>query len=270
MASSRTRGSSLLLLLALGCQRLDVESSDEGPTPGDTTGSTSGESEGSSASDESDEGTDPETGGSVTFDCDPIAQTGCNPDEKCTVVLQAGDVNYTCVADDISLEPLGDCESALETGTDGCPAGYACLDDENDQGLCVPLCLDSGDCDNAVCLPELEHGIPYCAAECSPFEGGCAAPLQCRRLNDQFACSFARPDDVGGQGEPCTTQEDAGCGEGFVCLPGGLVPSCSSDNCCSTVCDVLNGECESPSTCVPLFDSPAPGSESIGACFVPS
>lgn len=265
-------GSFSLLFLAAACQRLDSGSIDEGPDPsGGSTGSTG------AVVDESDDGTpaesedsDPDSGGPTEFDCDPVAQSGCNGEEKCTVVLQAGEVAYTCVVDDATIDPLGGCQAALGSGIDGCPAGYACIADETEAGLCVPLCLDSGDCDNAVCIPDLVHDIPYCASECSPFEGGCTTPLQCRRLDDQFGCGFARPDDVGGQGEPCTPQQDAGCGEGFVCLPGGLIPGCSSDNCCTVVCDTNADTCDTPASCTPLFDAPAPGSEAIGACIVPS
>lgn len=268
------RIASTLLLLALACQRLDVDASDEGPSPSDTGTGSSGTpddetDETDSDSDPTDD-SDPDTGGPIPLDCDPVAQTGCNGTEKCTVVLQAGEVGYACVSDDGSADPYGDCQSALGSGIDGCPAGYACLDDEAESGLCVPLCLDSSDCTDAVCVPELEYAIPYCANECSPFEGGCDSPLQCRRLNDRFACTFVRPDDTGGQGEPCTPQEDAGCAEGFVCLPGALVPTCASDNCCSVVCDTNADNCDAPSTCTPLFDAPAPGAEAIGACLVPS
>lgn len=213
---------------------------------------------------------DPDTGGPTVLECDPIGQSGCNGTEKCTVVLQAGEPAYVCVSDEETNDPLASCQAALDTGTDGCPAGYACLADETEIGLCAPLCLDNGDCVDGVCLPDLEHDIPYCADECSPFEGGCATPLQCRRLDDRFACSFVRPNDVGGQGDPCTQQEDAGCAEGFVCIAGALVPGCSSDSCCSVVCDVNADTCDSPATCVPLFEAPAPGAESIGGCLVPS
>lgn len=273
MAYPRTRlVSTITIAIALlGCQRLDVQSNDEGPQPSGTGDGSSSSAEDSDPSDsDPTDDPDPDTGGPIVMDCDPVAQSGCSGTDKCTVVVQADEVGYVCVNDDGNLDPLDDCQPALGSGIDGCPAGHACLADESGSGLCIPLCLDSGDCTDAVCVPELEHDIPYCAADCSPFEGGCNSPLQCRRLNEQFACTFVRPDDVGGQGEPCTPQQDAGCGEGYVCLPGALVPMCASDNCCTTVCDVNVDTCDSPSTCTNLFDAPAPGSESIGACLVPS
>jgi len=271
----RSRLWSLSLVAVLACQRLDGASSESSSMLSDTgTGSTSDDDNDNDndteTSDPSSDSEDPDTGGPGVFDCDPVAQTGCNGDDKCTVVLQAGEPAYVCVSDNASIEPLDSCGATLGSGADGCPAGHACLADETDVGLCVPLCFDSSDCVDAVCLPELAHGIPYCASECSPFEGGCATPLQCRRTDDRFACRFARPDDVGGQGDPCTPQQDAGCGEGLVCLPGALVPQCTSDSCCTRVCDVNSDTCDSPSTCVPLFDAPAPGNESIGGCLVPS
>jgi hypothetical protein len=262
----------LPLFAVMACQRLDVDSGEESSPSLETgTGTTSDDDDDDDDDDDSSEDSeDPDTGGPTEFDCDPVAQTGCNGSEKCTVVLQAGVPAYVCVDDDQTIDPFDGCEEALGSGADGCPGGYACLADETDVGLCVPLCLDSSDCSDAVCLPELEDDIPYCASECSPFEGGCAAPLQCRRSEDRFACRFARPDDTGGQGDACTQLQDAGCAEGLVCLAGALVPGCASDNCCTVVCDTGVDTCDSPSTCVPLFDAPAPGNESIGACLVPA
>ncbi len=267
MASSRT--ALIPLLLAVACQRLDIESDDEGPSPsGGSLGTTDDDLTLTLDPGESGDSED-ETGAPTTFECDPIAQTGCNPNEKCSAVAQSGAIAYVCVLDDESLDPFAPCQPS-PSGADGCPAGYACIADPSEAALCVPLCLDSGDCDGGVCLLDLVEQIPYCADECSPFEGGCAAPLQCRRGSDGFACAFAQTNDVGGQDEPCAIDQDAGCGQGFVCLPGALVPQCGAANCCTVVCDLLLGGCDEPSTCVPLFESPSPGVEDIGACLVPS
>lgn len=272
MSMTRIAPLTVVLFAMSACQRLDVDSNDDGPAPtegGDTTFSlpdpdASGEDE-----DDEEESEAGDSGGPM-FDCDPILQTGCNGDEKCTVVLKAGEIGYSCVGDDTSLAPLESCEAALASGLDGCPAGTACLADESEQGLCAPLCLDSGDCAEGVCIPDLSNDIPYCAGACSPFEAMCPAPQQCRRLDDRFGCSFVRPEDTGAQGEPCTPAGDVGCAEGFACLPGGLVPMCASDSCCTVLCDTTLGGCDSPATCTSVFDAPAPGAESIGVCIVPS
>lgn len=253
-------------MVLLGCQRLEIADDDGGVL---SFGSSSSESSSSAIADssESEDSNDTTVPG---FDCDPVLQTGCNGDEKCTAVVASGAVSYVCTTDPGNLDPFDGCEASIGTGVDGCPVGFACIADELDAGLCVPLCLDTNDCDEAVCINEPLHNIPFCATECSPFEGGCISPTQCRRGDDRFACTFPHADDVGGQGEPCNTASDAGCGEGYVCVAGGLIPDCTTDNCCTTVCDVTEDTCDSPSTCTPIFPSPAPGSESIGACLVPS
>jgi hypothetical protein len=88
---------------------------------------------------------------------------------------------------------------------------------------------------------------------------------------DRFVCEFGRNGDTGGQGDPCSITTDDGCAEGFVCLPGELVPGCSEGGCCTNVCDTSSGSgCDSPAICAQIFESPAPGNETIGACFVPA
>ncbi|MBK6918325.1 MAG: hypothetical protein IPH07_13095 [Deltaproteobacteria bacterium] len=265
---------SLGMIAATACQRLDVEGGEGSVsvTAGDAS-SSGGETGPNTDSDASASASDADTsgdGGMTELDCDPVLQSGCSEDQKCTVVLQAGDPTYTCVIDDEDLDPFGSCTPALGTGVDGCPAGYACLSPEDGDGICTPLCLKSSDCPSGVCLAEDQHAIQYCAQECSPFNGDCIPPLSCRRTEDRFACSFPHADDVGGQAEPCTSKGDAGCGQGYVCLPGALVPECVADNCCTSVCDLDADSCVAPATCNTLFEAPAPGSEFIGACFVPS
>lgn len=265
----------------IACQRLPSGSDEFGDAAGDdddgdTTFGTGNEEDDDDDSngdvDPDDTGPDDGTDdGNPTLDCDPVAQTGCAASEKCTVVESVGEVTYTCVNDDESLDPYSQCTPALGTGMDGCIGGNACFADEMDNGLCVPLCLDSGDCQMALCVSPPTTTATYCANECSPFEASCTAPMQCRRAMDRFVCEFARVSDTGGQGDPCALSTDDGCGEGFVCLPGELVPSCTEGACCTNVCDTsASGGCDSPAICAPIFESPAPGNETLGACFVPS
>ncbi|MBC8069045.1 MAG: hypothetical protein IAG13_11985 [Deltaproteobacteria bacterium] len=272
-SSSRSRRAPFVVMLVLACQRLELAEDDGALTlqggSGDTSsgGSTFGADDTTS---ESEGGNDSNDTTEPAFDCDPVLQTGCNPQEKCTVVIASGDLGYVCASDPGDLDPFESCEQSLSSGIDGCPAGYACVADELESGLCVPLCIDSNDCTDASCVNDPLNFIPHCGAECSPFEGACPQPLQCRRGDDRFACEFTRSGDVGGQNEPCATMGDAGCAEGFVCLPGALVPECTTDNCCTGVCDVQEDTCPSPSSCQPLFNGPAPGFESFGGCLVPA
>ncbi|HET6584565.1 MAG TPA: hypothetical protein VFG69_13980 [Nannocystaceae bacterium] len=278
-AISPARCGVLFAVLAAACQRVpgsdefgNLDSNDDGNPTSSTsdTGNVDDSNDDADGSDGDDDspGTDD---GNPTLDCDPVAQSGCNPDEKCTVTESAGEITYTCVADVENLDPFSPCTQSLGTGMDGCPRGYACLADDGDNGICVQLCLDNGDCDDALCLVPLTVQAPYCGATCSPFETPCPSPLQCRRKADQFACSFASTTDTGVQNEDCNLLNDGGCSEGFVCLPGDLVPGCSTTNCCTNVCDLTgDGSCDSPTICESIFEAPAPGSEGIGACFVPS
>jgi hypothetical protein len=259
---------SLVLALPLACQRLPGDEEDSGSGPSgndDTTGFATllpGASDDADAADE-------ETGSSAT--CDPVGQTGCPMGQKCTAILSGGLVAYTCAAAPGGLGPDESCMASPSDGIDGCPSGYACLADEAGAGLCSSLCEGDGDCDQGVCLLARETDIPYCADDCLPFAASCPAPLQCRRNGNRFSCSFLAIDDVGSVGEPCAITDDAGCAPGLVCLPGGVIPDCTHDNCCTSVCDTADANpCIAPASCLPLLQGAAPGFESIGACYVPA
>lgn len=262
---------SLSLVLSLGCQRLPAEEDDgsgSGPsTPEPTEGETflpGDEGDATAGADDANE-----TEGNQA--CDPVAQTGCPSGQKCTAIVTDQAVAYTCVPVTGGLGPQEACVASPSDGVDECPAGYACLADEAEAGLCAPLCEGNGDCTQALCMPARETDIPYCADDCSPFESPCPSPLQCRRNGDRFSCLFLGLDDVGGPGAGCGITGDAGCAPGLVCLQGALIPGCTTDNCCTTVCDTTEADpCDTPASCLPILESPAPGFESIGACYVPA
>jgi hypothetical protein len=257
-------------LALLGCQRLD----DEAPSPtslGDG-GGTAGDDDGGgdmttfTPIDDGAEG----TGGGPTNACDPVLQTGCAASERCTAISISGVASFICVdGGGTDLQPFDPCEPHTETGIDACPAGYACVG-TGSAGLCVALCSSNGDCDAGVCGEHPETAIPHCADDCSPFDSLCAGVMQCRRGDERFSCQFPREEDVGGPLAACDAADDAGCGEGLICVSGALVPGCSNGSCCTTLCDVTDGGCTAPSTCTAVFGAPAPGFETIGACFVPS
>jgi hypothetical protein len=267
----------LAAVLGIACQQLpsgsdefgDVDDDDDGSGGSSTFGNEEDDDDGDEAdTGDADGGTDD---GNPMLDCDPVAQTGCAAGEKCTVIVAGGDTRYECVADDQTLDEYSPCTSSLGTGVDGCLAGLACLSDEMENGLCVEICLDNADCESGICESPPTSNATYCADECSPFESMCPPPMQCRRASDRFVCEFARNADTGATGEACGIQGDEGCAEGYVCLPGELVPTCTSGACCTRVCDTLAPEsCDAPAICEPLFEAPSPGNESIGACFVPA
>ena len=112
---------------------------------------------------------------------------------------------------------------------------------------------------------------PWRKVTCTPFASPCPTPLACRRNGDRFSCQFLAAGDVGGPGDACGVTDDAGCAPGLVCLPGALVPDCTNDNCCAPVCDTTDADpCIAPASCLPIIESPAPGFDTIGACFVPA
>ncbi|MCA9648811.1 MAG: hypothetical protein KC501_02825 [Myxococcales bacterium] len=258
----------VLLTLGSGCQRLpgdEDDGADGGPGP-----MTNATTLIPPSTDGNDEDAADATGNGMAA-CDPVTQSNCEMDEKCTALVTGGAVTYACVADPGGLNPSSPCTPSHEDGIDGCSAGYACLADEAENGLCAPLCESSTDCAQGVCIPAPESAIPYCADDCSPFGSVCPSPLACRRNDDRFSCRFVGIDDIGGVGSPCVQTDDGGCASGLVCLPGALVPDCASDNCCVSVCDLSEADpCVAPSTCNPVIEGPAPGFEDIGACFVPA
>ena len=261
----------VVALASAACQQLPDTSDDDdggGPVSAGSTGTdgstfvvfdTGTEETGQSGNDEIGE-----------LDCDPVAQTGCGPGEKCAAQKAGSSTVYVCVAESGMFDPFGSCTPMLTSGDDGCPGGYACLGSP-ESGACVPLCLLDSDCTGGVCVPDPYEFVQHCASDCSPFEPGCPAPTQCRRNENRYACLFARDEDVGVDGDPCVLNGDAGCTAGYSCLPGGLVPGCAEANCCTPLCDLMAPDtCASPTTCNPAIESPAPGFEDIGACFVAS
>lgn len=265
-----------LLLATTACQRIPDEGgpiTSAGGGGGDTGGTfgpgTFGTADPTNnPADGSDVGDD-EGGGEPP--CDPVEQSGCNDAERCTVVgSDDGEPTFGCVSDSGALQPFDAC-TADAAGQDGCPAGHACVADIAGEGACMPLCATSNDCDLGSCTTSTFGVIPYCADDCSPFEPLCAAPTQCRRNGERFSCRVPQESDVGGAGSPCIQLDDGGCTSGLICVPGALVPDCTEQNCCAPLCDVDElGACASPATCSPALEAPAPGFESIGACFVPA
>lgn len=250
---------------AVACQRLPEPGDPPLPPPAAGSESTSTTFLPWESSDSTEESTgyDPEP-----VDCDPIAQTNCATGEKCTAVTTPQGVAFRCVSDPGDLLPYDSCFPSPD-GVDGCVLGHVCAGSP-ETALCVPLCESDADCSPAVCVATTE-GIPYCANECSPFLPGCAGSLECRRTSDRFACVFSDPLDVGGQLAPCAVQNDLGCEGGFACLPGELVPGCTTPTCCTGLCDLSEDEtCAAPSICAALITEPAPGFEIVGACFVPA
>ena len=111
-------------------------------------------------------------------ECNPVSQTGCDANEKCTwIVDAAGDppLGHTGCVTDGTVEQGGECTSP-ETGADNCVAGYACL-----RGVCTEICSTSPETcgDGYACstymyfLDDLDN-IGLCNQLCDPVDQDCS------------------------------------------------------------------------------------------------
>lgn len=266
--ASIPRAALVVCALVVGCQRLDgdaLSTSIGGGTVGDDSG---GGTVAGTIADEGSSSAETGNGEGPSMACNPVTQTGCNPGEKCTAVTASGSYDYQCVGDAADIGLYESCEQSAGSGVDGCAAGTTCIAPEDLGGQCMQLCLGNSDCDDALCVAAPVTHIPFCAPECSPFDAACPGATQCRPENDRFVCRFFDNSDTGQTAEPCTGR-DGGCGEGFACFAGALVPDCTADSCCTPVCNTNDADtCASPTACTPMFAAPAPGAEFIGVCIV--
>ncbi len=276
-----THPSRLLLLLLAGslggCQQIPTEDNSTTGTSATSTGtdtdtdtSTGGETSSASNGDPTQGQAQPE------YRCDPADEMSCAENEKCTALLQGGLQNlYDCVPDDSDRGPYEACMPAPESGADSCPPTTVCAPDtlEGTTGICAPLCVGDNDCDGGLCHENPFNNVPLCADKCDPFAAICPPGLQCRQTTDSFACLFPTEVDIGQETAQCLPEEDRGCSPGYVCEAGGLIPNCQSPTgfCCTALCDTDGAEtCPVPATCNPAFTDPAPGYESVGACYIPN
>jgi hypothetical protein len=224
----------------------------------------------------------PETGdGDPSFgvpivNCDPDDEAACPSGQKCTIIgvdtVDSVQNVYDCVDDPGLLLEYAACTPDRSTGIDGCPPGFACLttsEDDLDNGICVELCLDSDGCEDGVCLPHVYSEIPTCADYCDPLSALCPPGQDCFPNESDFICRLVTDVDTGAVGDDCYWE--VGCGPSLVCLTGAILNGCSAEYCCSDICD-LEGtdQCETPTSCNPYFDDPAPYLERVGACYVPT
>jgi hypothetical protein len=180
--------------------------------------------------------------------CDPVCQTGCCPNEKCTALNQPGppltlDARLGCVASEMKQGLYDACEpiNAGSPGrSDNCLPGLVCITG-NTLSLCFKLCVTSSDCEaGGTCerrvLDDSSNGRE--ASVCS------LPPQQCDPLNPT-----APP-----------------CGNSRTCY---LVHSdqAAGD---TTICDIrtgalTNGSCNASRDCLPKFTCPDQGA-GVGHC----
>jgi hypothetical protein len=175
-------------------------------------------------------------GGVVDPACDPVAQSGCGPGQKCTYVIdEAGppQLSRTQCADDGTVAIDGACGLQSETVPifDNCVAGAYCIDD-----VCKKICSNApNSCDDGfVCstyvdtfedFPDVGVCVPGCdpvSQNCVVEEEGCYTQIaavsgSCGGVPDEAA--QLTQDDIcfGEQAGECFLN---GCAQGF----GGLLP----------------------------------------------
>lgn len=266
---ARAFAHALSILLFGACQRVPLDGDDGGDDgPGETgsTGDTGGSSTPTSG---------PPPDPNPVYDCEPSGDPPCPAGQKCTAISHGALQNhFVCVPDDGALPPYGECVPDPESGQDMCGAGTVCLaysEDDPVSGRCFPLCRNDSDCEPGVCVTSPFSGTTYCAEACDPGAPVCQPGLGCRPQTDRFACEMVLKDDTGLTGAPCFGPSARGCADSLVCLPFALVPNCNAANCCTTTCDLSGPDtCPSPTLCEPLFPTPAPDFQDVGACFVPA
>lgn len=193
--------------------------------------------------------------GGVIAMCNPIAQTGCQPGEKCSQLVES-DAPFlavtTCVPDG-NVPNGGMCTEGTpgpNTGYDDCVAGNLCtggecleicgqLPDSCPAGeSCVPFANTFDDLDNVgLCNPECDVLAQDCTQDPNDtFGTGCYISLQ----TGNATCAPALPEMVNGMPG---TQQDAcmylnTCAVGYGCtLLDDPVPS---NNVCAKFCDPMN------------------------------
>ncbi len=197
--------------------------------------------------------TEPKAPAGGPIDCDPVAQTGCAPGEKCAqriVTVEPWLASTTCVPDG-TLDANESCDPdfASDSGYDECRAGLVCIGFPGAKGACVPICDQSnpscgdGECVGFFQLFDDHPGTGACMSSCSPTAQDCAAA--------NFACYVG--DRVGATCGPiptesvCRRQDDPcfgpdgincflnGCDKGY----GNAIPNPNAPprNLCAQFCD---------------------------------
>ncbi|NVB39937.1 hypothetical protein G6O69_18985 [Pseudenhygromyxa sp. WMMC2535] len=248
----------------LACEPTVFEDDDAG----DESSSSGGEDEASTSAESSSAGS-----GDPVYNCEPGRESPCPDGQKCTALTADGELVYDCVNDDGTLLAFDACEPDPSTGQDMCPAGHTCIAaEEGSEGLCLELCENDNDCDDAsLCTTAPEQLVPTCAAICDPLSPLCPGQQVCQRVaQSAFVCQYPGSDDHGTTADPCDAATDRGCAQGFVCETGEIIPGCGDLACCTSLCDLAGTDpCEAPMSCGELPLDPLPGLEDIGACYVP-
>lgn len=157
--------------------------------------------------------------------CNPISNTGCNPTEKCTFVVEQTDpiVGHIDCQPDGNVGLGGVCLRDAETGVDDCEGGLLCTD-----GVCNELCTAAPDScpTDQTCIHQVgifsDSNLGMCEPPCDLFAQDCADEETCYLLLERDGYPTVCFETV-----PEPEPESGGCGDGAA--------PATQDQCCSFV-----------------------------------
>jgi hypothetical protein len=199
-------------------------------------------------------------GGQPAVDCDPIAQTGCEAGEKCSVVVGGDTSSFECVA--AGAIAAGAACTRTNQGDD-CTAGHYCVGNvgASSDTTCRPLCETGGSSSCEVCVryadfPSQEVGV--CHPTCDPLAQDCEGLLSCIYIGEpQPVCARLSQSTLVPPGGSCQFLNQ--CTLGSSCLLNDP-DSTEGGTLCALHCDATGGN---PS-CGELDDSAEYGCAPIG------
>lgn len=186
--------------------------------------------------------------GGIVAECNPVVNTGCGPNEKCSKLNQTDTLARTTCVPDGTVERGGACEwgePGATTGYDNCLATNYCRN-----GICREICDSAPDsCSSGNCVQiyntfDETDGVGVCAESCDPVSQDCSADGEGCYLNTtsgKSSCSAVPEEAVGlGQDANChgpTTDSCYlnGCDEGFAPILN-RTPGASDGSICTQFC----------------------------------
>jgi hypothetical protein len=164
--------------------------------------------------------------------CDPVCNTGCACNEKCSV-NSAGALTCNPPAPKPPNESPETCSVTLPAGdvshqTDDCPAGTICTNLTTCGWICRQFCRSNSDCASQNCGRDVGGGLKVCDVpilDCDPVPGatscGSAANRACYLSSATLKTVCDCPNTTGVGNGPCTDSRD--CYPGQVCYnPSGM------------------------------------------------
>jgi hypothetical protein len=174
-----------------------------------------------------------------TAGCDPVAQTGCASDQKCSLLATTdGPDVVACVDGSGTRQALQTCTPATTSSPDDCAPGLAC------RGAVDPRCLTFCDSspedtcgaeESCIFVEDLDGDllgdVEYCARTCDLLDQDCpGVDIGCYPTRDGPVCAPIGAGDLPGQlGDYCAFANS--CDVGLGCF------YVSTDWFCLEICD---------------------------------